>query len=148
MIASAWHPVSGIEGPCADISFARRQGEDLVITMHFSLVIGLPNRDLRLLFRGALAMHWEDEFPGLFPLPTILARCSDPRWKKWAEPLHKVEGSTLLAEHRGMRPTAAPPRIAHFLLISMNDLVHVVAQEDVAAEWVQGVGETEAEAKA
>jgi hypothetical protein len=142
MKASIWQPVSGIVGPCADIGFARSLGEELVVTMHFSLVRGLPNEDLRLQFTGALAMHWEDECPGFYPVPenVLKLKCSDPQWAMWMFPLQRVEGSELLEQFRGVYEIGNAPRLAHFLLISMNDLVHVIARSDVTAYWIPGIG--------
>jgi hypothetical protein len=139
MKASIWQPVSGIVGPCADIGFARSREDTLVMTMHFSLVTGLPDKDLRIQFTGALAMHWENECPGFYPIPQDMVKCSDPQWAQWVFPLQRVEGSDLLREFSGVYEIGSGPRLAHFLLLSMNDLVHVIAKTEVVAEWIAGV---------
>jgi hypothetical protein len=139
MNAAVWHPVVGIDGPCSDISFSRALPEDLVITMHFSLVRGLPNQDLQLSFSNVCALHWEDEFPGLYPMPESMAKCANSQWARWVFPLQKIEGSELLQEHQRVRETGVPRKLAHFLLISMNDLVHVIAGDEPRARWVPGM---------
>lgn len=141
MKSSIWQPVPEIVGPCADISFALSLPGTLVVTMHFSLVIGLPDNDLRLQFTGPLAMHWETECPGFYPVPPNMSKCADPQWAKWVFPLQMVEGSELLEEFRGIYQIGKAPELSHFLLISMNDLVHVIARSGVTAEWIPGIAE-------
>jgi len=79
MKASMWRPVDGLEGPCGDISYQRAISGEVVVTMHFSLVRGLHNRDLQISFPGACALHWEDECPGFIPSPEGMAKCTDPK---------------------------------------------------------------------
>jgi hypothetical protein len=146
MKATVWLPVNGVEGPCSDISFSRFLGEGLVVTMHFSLVSGLPNRDLRLSFQNVFAMHWEDECPGFYPVPKNMDKCASPDWNKWVFPPQRVEGSEVLDEHRGIREVAGNQELAHFLLISMNALLHVIARDAVSVEWIPGIANAKGEA--
>jgi hypothetical protein len=139
MIATIWEPAAGIEGPCAEISLTLSRDGTLSVTMHFSDVRGLPNRDLRIQFAGALALHWEDECPGFYPVPPEMAKCSNPQWASWVFPLHKIEDSELLEQFRAVYEVGAAPRLAHFLLIAMDDLVHIIARSDATASWVPGV---------
>ena len=141
-----WRPVDGLEGPCGDISYQRTPSGELIVTMHFSFVKGLPTQDLQISFRGACALHWEDECPGFFPSPNEMAKCTDPKWNQWVFPLQKIEESELLREHRSVRELGSAPRLVHYFLISMNDLVHVVAHEMATAEWVPGAATAEGEA--
>ncbi len=140
MKASIWQPVSGIVGPCADIGLALSRDDALVVTMHFSLVRGLPDEDLRLQFTGALAVHWETEGPGFNPVPQDMLKCSDPQWAYWVFPLQRVEDSELLEHFRMFYEIGSTPRLAHFLLLSMNDIVHVIARSDAKADWIPGIG--------
>ena len=142
MTASNWQPVSKVVGPCADISHVRTQQGALTVTMHFSLVVGLPNEDLRLQFPGALAMHWETECPGFFPVPRDMSHCTDSRWTSWEFPLQRVHGSQLLEQFQEICQLGNAPELSHFLLISMNDLVHVIAPSDATAEWIPGLAES------
>jgi hypothetical protein len=140
MTASVWEPVPGIAGPCADISFERpASGNALVVTMHFSRTKGLPNRDLRLRFDGPLALRWEDECPGFDPVPDRLPKCATPEWREWTFPLLTVQGAELLDQVRAVRQWVGEPAISHFLLVSMNDLIQIVARSEVSAEWGPGV---------
>lgn len=145
MKATVWHPVSGIEGPCSDISFNRLLGGGLVVTMHFGLVSGLPNQDLRLSFQNVFALHWEEECPGFYPMPENMEKCAKPDWNQWVFPLQRVEGSEFLDEQRGIREVGGDQRLAHFLLISMNDLLHVIARDAVSVEWIPGIARAEGE---
>ena len=140
MKASIWQPVSGVVGPSADIELALSLKDALVVTMHFSLVKGLPDEDLRLQFTDALAVHWEIEGPGFNSVPQDMVKCSDPQWAMWVFPLQRVEDSELLEHFRTFYEIGSSPKLAHFLLISMNDIVHVIARSDVKADWIPGIG--------
>jgi hypothetical protein len=131
MKASIWQPISGIVGPCADISFALSHKDTLIVTMHFSLVRRHPNRDLRLQFEHAVAMHWEQEYPGFYPVPQNMSPF----------PLQKVEGSELLEQFSMDYGFTSGPRLTHFLLLSMNDLVHIIAYDDATAVWIPGIAD-------
>jgi len=134
MTASTWSPVSDVVGPCADISFERTLPGALIVTMHFSLTKGLPNRDLRIAFAQAAAIRWEEECPGLEPVPRELPKLTNPKWSTWTAPLLGLEDSVLLRSLRAIHGE----HLQHFLLVSMNDLLHVVAGPSVEASWVAG----------
>jgi len=140
MKASIWQPVSGIVGPCADIGLALSREDVVVVTMHFSLVAGLPDKDLRLQFTGALAVHWENECPGFYPLPQDMLTCAEPEGSPWVFPLQRVEDSELLGQFRAVYEIGSAPRLAHFLLLSLDDIVHIVARSEATAEWIPGIG--------
>lgn len=134
-----WEPVSGIDNPCADISVAYEAGKDAkaVITMHFSRVRGLPARDLRLTFKDPIAIYWESESFGIKKLPGLLPRCSDPAWQNWVFPLLIVKNSEWLADYDARNEVGSKGRI-HIAIVSMNDLVHLLAMPDVQAKWITG----------
>ena len=136
MKATVWEPVQGIIGPCGDISFERIGPDVLFVTMHFSNVIGLPEKDLHLRFSGPLALRWEVECPGFDPVPGELPKCTVPEWRDWTFPLLTVEGSEFLETFRLIYAHGSAPGISHFLLVSMDDLVQIVANSAVDAEWV------------
>lgn len=138
MTASEWTPVPDIVGPCAGIVFERPMTADLLnVTMLFSLVSGLPNRDLRLQFTRPLLLKWEQECPGLELVPKKLPKCSDPQWSGWTFPLLKVEGAEWMDLLRTVYQDPGE-KYSHFLLVSMGDLVQVVAESAVSSEWVIG----------
>jgi hypothetical protein len=140
MVSTTWEPTSGIEGPCADVSVTLSRDNSVEVVMHFSLVAGLPNRDLRLQFARALALHWEDECPGLYPAPSNMAKCRGPQWDRWVFPLQRVEGSELLEQIRAVHEGSGP-RLSHYLLISMNHLLHIVSSDESHATWIPGIAD-------
>jgi hypothetical protein len=139
MRASLWNPAPDIVGPCADISFERLLAGELLITMHFSNVVGLPNKDLQLRFIDALAVRWEVECPGFETVPAELPKCAASEWNRWTFPLLTVEGSGFLEQFRPIYERDGAAKLGHFLLVSMNDLIQVVAPRScVEAAWVPG----------
>lgn len=138
MHCSIWQPAQDVVGPCAELSFSYSEREDARVTMHFSLQPGLPNRDLSLRFHGMVAMLWELEGPGVSALPRNLPKCTASQWRNWTFPLVSVEGSDWLAQYQAIYPHGSVP-LAHYLLISMNDVLQLIARRDVFAEWVPGL---------
>ncbi len=138
MRASPWNPVPDVVGPCADISFERLLTGELQVTMHFSTVVGLPDKDLQLRFTNVLAVWWEVECPGIEAVPAKLPKCAAPEWDKWTFPLLTVEGAEFLERLRPIYERAGVAALGLFLLVSMNDLIQVVASSIVEATWVRG----------
>jgi hypothetical protein len=130
-----WEPVSGIVAPCPDISFTYEPGGEVDVTLYFSRLAGRPPQNLVLRLSGAIAAHWESESFGMIALPSPLPSCPHPSWSRWTFPLLRVEDSAWLAAYEGRNPIVAKGRV-HFALVSMNDLVHVLALPDAAASWV------------
>jgi len=130
-----WDAVPGIDSPCADISFVYNKADSITVTMHFSRVKNLASRDLELTFNGAISIRWESESFGLNPLPNPLPKCGDTEWDTWTFPLLKVENSSWLRAHLDRHPIAAEGRV-HFALITMNDLLQVLASPSVNAQWI------------
>jgi hypothetical protein len=130
-----WEPVSGIESPCADITFACEPSDRLSAIMHFSHMTDHPPRDLRLIFSGAISLRWEDESFGLNPLPDLLPQLGSGAQSKWTFPLLRVEHSAWLAAHEARLPPLAAGR-CHFALVALNDLLQILALPDVEAAWV------------
>lgn len=127
--------MSGIQSACADLSFSLDARDRLVVTMHFSFMVGQPRRDLLLAFSGPISIRWEQESFGLNPLPTPLPRIEGGRHPAWTFPLLQIEDSSWLIAHESNNPPAAARR-AHFALVSLNDLVQILALPEVAAEWI------------
>jgi hypothetical protein len=128
-----WEPVGGILAPCADIRFTYTVPSFLSVTMYFSHVRNGAPQDLILNFSGAIALRWESESFGLVPLPERLPRCPDP-WSRWTFPLLSIENSTWLDTHHARNLVSSKGRL-HFALLSMNDLLHILALPDVKAAW-------------
>ena len=133
--AVIWEPISGINFPCADISFASRSAAKLRVLMHFSRVANGPKEDLEIEFSGVIGVRWADEFHGSI---VSGARPSDPKcagehWAQWTFPMLRVRDSDWLAAHLNLPGTESRE---HFSLISMNDLLDVIALPQVAVRWV------------
>jgi len=131
-----WDVVPSIDSPCADISLTYNNPDTVIVTMHFSHVKGLPSRDLVLTFDGAISLRWESETFGLNPLPEPTPRCTAAAWESWIFPLLKIEDSSWLRAHLNNNPVAAEGR-AHFALVTMNDLLQVLALPEVKYQWVE-----------
>ena len=133
-----WEPVERINFPCADISFKSRNRDGLIVVLHFSLVIGNPRKDLKLTFKNAISLRWEEELGvWLIPLPDSLPTLSGDPWNGYRFPLLKVENSKLLTEVSEKGPMAEG--CGHFIFTALNDTLEVLANEDVKVEWVNPV---------
>jgi hypothetical protein len=130
-----WEPIGEIACACADISFDRAAtGRDVSVVMHFSRTRGAPPIDLELGFREPIALRWSAErfAYGWIPVPSSTPMLDTPGFERWAFPLLKVIESSWL-------PTLGYAidlgGYEHFVLVSMNDTVHVAARPDVSARW-------------
>lgn len=136
MYAEAWEPIDGISGPCNQIAFSYTSDHTATVIMTFAGPAGERSRDLVLRFRQVVVLTSEDEAPGGFVrAPEIkslpkLRREDNPTW---TFPLMKLIDSEPLAQYQMMRPSTPP--LAHFFLVSMGNLVHVVACANVEASW-------------
>lgn len=133
--AVLWEPTGSIDAPCADLGFAYAPPDTIEVRMRFSNVIDGHANDLLLKFSGAIAAQWETESFGLIPLPESLPKCLAKRWDTWTFPLLQIEHSRWLATYDTRHPIAAEGRV-HFALVTMNDLLHVLARPTVVATWV------------
>jgi hypothetical protein len=129
-----WEPIPGIATPCADISFQYDAPNCLHVLMRFSNVANGPTEDLALEFGGPILLRWEDETIsrddlGLAPLP----KCQEAPWSGRTFPLLHVLESPWLASLDGY-PSAEGRQ--HFKLVSMNDIIDVIARSHVNAKWV------------
>jgi hypothetical protein len=133
--AIIWEPVAGIDSPCAAIAFRYDPPDKLQARMYFSRVNGGPSQDLEVLFKGVIGIRWSDEFHGsiVYQAPQPAPKCRDSHWSRWVFPLLRVCESSWLATYQGLPATALRE---HFALISMNDLLDVIALPDVEAHWV------------
>lgn len=133
--AMIWEPAPGIESPCADIAFRYDPPDKLQARMYFSRVNGGPMKDLEVLFRGVIGIRWADEFHGsvVYQAPRRAPRCQDSRWANWVFPLLRVTESSWLATYQALPGTE---RREHFALVSMNDLLDVIALPEVEAHWI------------
>lgn len=104
--------------------------------MTFAGTAGGPPRDLILRFKQVIVLSGEDECPGGFvPAPAVksLPKLGHGDHPTWTFPLLKIVDSEPLKQYQLMRPSNQP--LAHFFMISMDNLVHVIASTEVDAAW-------------
>jgi hypothetical protein len=134
MHAEIWEPIEGICEPCDHIAFSYIPLHAAETRMTFAATAGDGPRELILRFKQVVVLSGEDEAPGGFvPAPAInslpkLGRGAHPTW---TFPLLKVVDSDALKNYQLMRPQ----KIAHFFMVSMDNLVHVIASAEVDAVW-------------
>jgi hypothetical protein len=138
--AKRWNPVPDVEQPCADISFSRFSGRGavVIVTMHFSRVRGGTPRDLTLRFSETLAVSWEEESLGLIETPEVLPMCSAEAFRRWTYPLLLVENSRWAEKYAARLYPADDARaeaVRHYLLVSMNDLLHILTMSKPEVAW-------------
>jgi hypothetical protein len=134
MHAEAWEPIDGICGPCGQISFSYIPANTATVVMAFHGVAGSPSRNLTLDFKRVFVLCGEDECPGGFvTVPKQLPKLGRGDHPAWTFPLLKLVDSEPLKqyEHYGYKDQP----MAHFFLVSLHNLVHVIASADVNATW-------------
>jgi hypothetical protein len=121
--ATAWNPVADIDDGFGSISFSydRSNERTALVKLHGA-------RTLSLDFTGVIALQFEDECPGNFPLPRYLPMLRE----RLTFPLLTIEHSRWLAQWP-MRP-----KLRHYVLISSDDLVQLIALAKVRASWDPG----------
>jgi hypothetical protein len=141
MNAKKWFPFPELNVPCADISFAwsSAQGASLVVLMHFSRVLNGVDKDLEIVFPRPLALQWEDESFGLIPSPATLPKCSNAEFLIYTHPTLVIEDSPWAEAYASRKYSEGDPalkNVVHYFLVSMNELVHVLAEANPNARWV------------
>lgn len=133
MRAERWEPIEKIDGPIDHIDFSYTSGGDATVSL-----VSVEGRDsastLVLRFTHVIVLAGEDEAPGGFiEAPSIphLPRLERGRYPSWTFPLLRVFDSEALKRYQLMRHHP----IAHFFLVSLENLVHVIASPEVRAAW-------------
>jgi hypothetical protein len=124
--ASAWYPVPDINDGFGSISLsyeARVSNEPRSV-----LIVMNGGRTLSLRFTAVIALHFEDDCPGNFPLPPRRPRLN----ADFMFPLLKIENSRWAAQWPMW------PNLTHYALLSLDDLVHLIAGPTVLAHWEGG----------
>jgi len=134
MFASKWELICELRAPCADISYQWSAGSDarLVVLMHFTWVNGGYGRDLELTFAAPAALQWEREVPGLIALPDSLPRLGAGDHPQWTYPTLEIEDSPWADLYRD----AGEHGVRHFALVSLNDLLHVLCEDEPAVRLI------------
>jgi hypothetical protein len=130
-----WEPVEGILGPCVQISFSYVPPHAATILMTFEGIAGGAPRCLTLKFTRVVVLCGEEECPGGFaaiprPLPQ-LGRGDNPTF---TFPLLKLVDSEPLKQYELIFHNKDQP-LAHFCLISLHNLVQVIASADAEVIW-------------
>jgi hypothetical protein len=134
MHAEIWEPIEGICEPCDHIAFSYIPLHGAEIRATFAANAGGVPRELILSFKQVVVLSGEDEAPGGFiPAPAInsLPKLGRGVHPTWTFPLLKIVDSEPLKNYQLMRPN----KIAHFFMVSMDNLVHVIASAEVDAAW-------------
>jgi hypothetical protein len=126
--ASAWYPVLDITDVFGSISVSYEPRATSGAMSRSALVALHGRRDLRLKFSGVIALYCEDDCPGNFPIPSDRPRLN----ADYMFPLLKIENSRWGAQWPMW------PQAVHYALISLDDIVHVLAQSSVEAKWGNG----------
>jgi hypothetical protein len=142
--AIKWMPKREIDSPCADISFTWVSAAHarLVVTMHFSRVVNGPPEDLQLSFTRPLAVAWEEETFGLIDSPEDLPKCTGAHLSRFTHPTLIVEGSRWAERYAANMFAEGDPgakRVTHYFMVSLNDLLHVLAESEPEAAWVPSI---------
>lgn len=117
--------------PCADISYAWTSTLD--ISMHFSRVLGGFESDLYITFENPFALQWEQESFGLIEFPSPIPKCEHPDFGDWSYPAIILQNSPWADQYAAHLMTDEEFKvhnIQHFIFVSMNDLLHVLAMEN------------------
>ena len=110
-----------IDGLFGSISFAYEPGEArcLTVVMH-------GHRELHLRFSGVIALRFENDCPGFDPLPHPLPMIQPGV----VFPLLKISQSSWLNQWSPLHATCV-----HFALLSLDDLVQIIAEPNVDVRW-------------
>lgn len=141
-----WQIFKEIDVPCAEISYqwVLKNSRFLVITMHFSRVIGGYTQDLELVFSDPIALKWEDESYDVIQLPTDLPKCSQDGFTVWTYPTLIIPDSDWADLYAAATHTEAEYKnhqIKHFAFLSMNDLVHVLSKTEPSSRLITRLDE-------
>ena len=131
--ATIWEAVpdlESIDSPFHSIAFAQSprighatEGRTIRVVMH-------GTRDLCLCFTHVHALRFEDDCPGFDPLPHPLPALRE----QVTFPLLQIRHSRWLGQWEPFG-VVAHDRLTHFALLSLDDLVQLIAGPDVEAYW-------------
>ena len=131
---STWSPVEPIDQPCARISCTRSFDEIRVI-MHFSEMVGGTSNDLEITFEGAIGLKWMEEssYSVSDTNQQVLEKCAAEKWRGWVKPMFVAQHSPWLDCIAVLPHTKSR---VHYLLISSDDIVEILAEPNPQAGWV------------
>ena len=141
MRAEIWEPVPGISGPSDQIAFSYVPSHAATVLMTFDDMPGGSPRGLTLKFKRVVVLCGEEECPGGFaPTPKPLPKIGRGDNPTWTYPLLKFVASEPLEQYELIFHRKDDP-LAHFCLVSLHNLVQVIASADVEATWGPLIGQ-------
>ncbi|MEK6372092.1 MAG: hypothetical protein AABO58_05300 [Acidobacteriota bacterium] len=132
-----WHPIAGLNSPCAGVQIAEHNGE-LTLTLLFSGVIGGSAGDLQLSFGRVLAFmsHEESTHPwndSQTPQPTL--KTGTALGGSVTFPCLEVVESEWIQSFGDSRLFGrGQPR--HFQVVTLDKSVDVLTTQPVRGEWL------------
>jgi len=120
--------IRGLDHPCSDILVSYDVSGALELKLCFSHVNRGYASDLTATFSKPVSFVWESESYGLVDTPDQLPKCSSKDFEQYTYPVLEIEGSNWVAEYARMAMANEPvgATLAHFLFVSLNDIVHVL----------------------
>jgi hypothetical protein len=124
-----------VNAPCAGIAFSRPKDWDLKVVMYFSHVVDGIAEDLEITFERAFALTWHEEalhsvsIPWPKPLPTL----AGGKWDRWTYPFLQIYQSEWIKRFDFMPQSKG---LGHIVLVSMNDIIEVVASPAPRFRWL------------
>jgi hypothetical protein len=135
MRAEIWEPIDGILGPCVQISFSYAPSHVATVLMTFEGTAGGAPRGLTLKFTRVVVLCGEEECPGGFaPIPKPLPQLGRGDHPTFTFPLLKLVDSEPLKQYELIFHNKGQP-LAHFCLISLHNIVQVIASADAEVIW-------------
>lgn len=95
-------------------------------------------KDLEINFGSPMAVQWEDESYCLTDFPDGIPKTSKGKFK-FLHPTIIVDGSDWSAKYAANKYPANDPEaddIVHYLLISLNDILHALTEFEPVTKWV------------
>jgi hypothetical protein len=119
--ATAWRPVPDINEGFGSISFSYDANDS-----RCAHVLMNGTRKLSLKFTRVIAFQFEDECPGNFKLPPAVPKLRE----NLVFPLLKIDNSEWINQW----PMWS--NLTHYMLLSSDDLVRLIALPEVDAHWL------------
>lgn len=137
--AIKWMPKRELTHPCADISYfwESRKDAEFKVIMHFSRIVNGLKNDLEINFGIPMAVSWEDESYGLIEVPGGIPTTENG--SKLSHPTLIIEESEWARKYADRKYSSSDPEardVVHYLLVSLNDILHVLSEIKPVTKWV------------
>jgi hypothetical protein len=136
MHAEIWEPIEGIANPCSEISFAYSPPYTATVSMKFYDNFDTQS-SLTIKFARVVLLSSEDECPGGFvQTPKPLPKLGRGEYPTYTFPLLKIIDSEPVKLYGSIFHKKDEP-LAHFCLVSAQNIVHVLASTEAEVAWEQ-----------